>query len=238
MWFPPALNCVEQVDEFFKHFAREKIPYVASPDGQLATGNTPAASTSTQIAGRKSPHPATVSLASSYRDEQISFQLPRQDISLDYCSYQMDESSRQNYQQFVEKRNCNALDVGTVIQVRYFGSSSCLEGKQNIKQRKASTASQQNVPITFGATTETSGAAAGQPNTHLQRCRRCLVRFDEGQLAVVAPNFVIGTRLYRNSTANAPPGSVGVNVPVAAAANRRRRASTVRAPLSTPRSAG
>ena len=224
VWFPPALADVEQVDAFFEHFARDKIPYLTSTAARPAESSSameaPAAATASSgpTSAPRSPHPATASLASSYRDEQISFQLPRQDISLDYCSYQMDEQSRQAYKQFVDKRNSNALDVGTVVQVRYGlggaserqpDSSSSSSRVPASQQGKTSTASQLNAP------------AQANP---LQRCRRCLVRFDEGQLAVVAPNFVIGTKLYGNSNAAPPTAQI---VASSAAATRRRRASTV-----------
>lgn len=252
-WFPPSLKSTDLVDLFFSDFAKEKIPLVKATQTTTVASTaapttsqpqsqpqTQTATTTTTTTGNKgtsanassSSSNGSSSLAGSHRDEQISFQLPRQDISLDYCSYPMSESSRTNYLQFVDKRNSQALDVGTVVQVKlpYANFSANSQGGQlgessSVRhQRKASTVSQSAALVAAGS----SGHQAGgqQPAYVAQRCRRCLVRFDNNQLAVLAPNFAIGTGFYRSpslaSNTTALPGYPDESTKLAS-----RRASTV-----------
>lgn len=144
-----------------------------------------------------SSHPAS-SPACSYRDEQISFQLPRQDISLDYCSYHLDEQSRSNYLHFISKRNGQALEVASVVQIlpqdtqlesSFRGGNQTKGRGLNTSQRKLSSSSQ----FELSAVVSSTKAIGRHQQALTQRCRRCLVRFETNQLAVVAPNFAIGT---------------------------------------------
>jgi hypothetical protein len=249
VWFPPSLKTLQLVDQFFSYFAKDKIPYnpAASSDGaatgqqqqqqqqgpnkdksQTTTVRRQSAGDSQQVPGGGGA-PAAPSLAcASYRDEQISLQLPRQDISLDYCSYHMDDASRTSYLQFVDKRNSQSLDVGTVIQVKSISGAATLataaaghpigppppskpptepaaarQQQQQQQSRKSSNASLLNGLEGAAA----AGATAGQPSiVGSQRCRRCLIRFEPGQLAVVAPNFAIGTGLYHQLARALPAG--------------------------------
>lgn len=212
-------------------------PTVATSD----TTSTIATNSGTVAPTSGSKHPA----AGSYRDEQISIQLPRQDISLNYCSYQMDEAARLAYGQFVERRNSYALDVGTVVQVcvpiitsssattstsskaeaqgkeassranrlatfQRSGSQTPIERKPAAeRQRKASTISQSaamGALMAFSRQQQHQKHPTSQVNSSTsqgpQRCRRCLVRFEDQQLAVVAPNFIIGSALYPHHNNN------------------------------------
>lgn len=250
VWFPPSLRQLNLVDKFFENFPKDKIPYT-SPGSQMQnlSGNvinkpdqfptnqqqqSQGNAKSNVGPNRQQTGVATSLAASSYRDEQISSQLPRQDISLDYCSYPMTDSSRAAYMQFVDKRNSQALDVGNVVQVRLnsFSQKSATTiphltfGQQthpNVSsgwqtptsdhqnnnnnnnkefQRRVSTVSQSAVALMslnqVGQHEQLGQHGSG--GSGAQRCRRCLVRFDDKQLAVMAPNFVIGsTPIYRSS---------------------------------------
>lgn len=220
IWYPPSLSQLALVDEFFSSFPREKVPLVGQSNSSANAGS---------VCGR---HPAAST--SSYRDEQISLQLPRQDISLDYCSYPMNELSRSTYLQFVDKRNSQALDVGLVVQVRpnhlLLGSFGSQEGVRKPARsgcptpdrgramqqrlRKLSTVSQTAVTLLTLSQSQRDQLAGQQQvgGAGAQRCRRCLVRFEDQQLAVAAPNFIIGSTLYRAQVGAAVP----VNAPACA----------------------
>lgn len=195
VWFPPSLGKLSLVDQFFSTFSKSKIPFALSSiskttnNVEQVVGQQPAQSQS---------HP---SVASSYRDDQISFQLPRQDISLDYCSYPMTDASRLTYLQFVEKRNVQALDVGYVVKLS-LAKSSCSSQKPipecQDNERRASIASQSGANLVALNQQEQLEQQVAAP-CGSQRCRRCLVRFQDQQLAVVAPNFLIGSTVYRSS---------------------------------------
>lgn len=154
-------------------------------------------------------------VASSHRDEQISYQLARQDISLDYCSYPMSAECRKAYAEFVHMRNCNSLDVARVIQV-----TNAINNNNTSQQTTATilalstTASSASLAIS-GVTndnqlsTTTTTTTNEHKQNHLliggERCRRCLVRFESGQLAVAAPNFLLGSPAFnqQNTTLEA-----------------------------------
>lgn len=249
-WYPPSLKQVSLVDEFFAKFAREKIPLVAgfvesSQEGRPAADGQEAGKPSGPRAGRESASLSAGSSGCSQRDEQVSFQLPRQDISLDYCSYFMSEASRAAYRQFIEKRNSGALDVGTVVLVKPFagqqspsssvpasGRCSAETGRPQsrpasrsgartpLAEQQAGSSQQQQQPqrklsvALLAASQSQQEQLAGQQASGCsgaQRCRRCLVRFEPRQLAVAAPNFVMGSALYRSSHIPAPldEGAIG-----------------------------
>jgi hypothetical protein len=48
-----------------------------------------------------------------YRDKQLLIQLPRQDLTINYCKH-VDVESRASYDDFIAVRNELALDVGYV----------------------------------------------------------------------------------------------------------------------------
>lgn len=174
-WFPPSLKTLDLVDQYFSCFPRDKIPFNNS-----LVGTDRRSSRVSHGQGCK---------VSSYRDDQISFQLPRQDISSDYCSYPLNEASRKAYQQFVEKRNTQALDVANVIQIQRSAWKGLVAGQSIDCGDRGRTVS--------GVSSDLSYLMASNPSTsgqmQIQRCRRCLVRFEDTQLAVVAPNFIIGS---------------------------------------------
>lgn len=181
VWYPPSLKQLALVDQFFASFAKDKIPY------QLIE----------QQASKEPQHPAS----GSYRDEQISFQLPRQDISLDYCSYAISEQSRLAYLQFVDKRNSQALNVGTALQLGCSHSSKPSAGPFQSGEQAKLLQSQQEQQV---------GA---------QRCRRCLVRLEDKQLAVMAPSFIIGSALYPSKIHCQPDPSTAPSTDLSAPIN-------------------
>lgn len=254
-WFPPSLKqSLKLVDKFFESFPKARIPYSVKYRSNHSTGRqqsltkkvdnqTPAGDGGKQASNKTAA--AATKPASDYRDEQISFQLPSQDVSLDHCQYPMSESAKLSFNSFVEKRNNQALDVGTVIQFRLinnqlapvfnlnqlnkksaakhsqsgsqtphsiFGTTSHQQSHQIAdlqNQRKASTVSQSAVALLAlqqqQQRNDQSNLSALQSGSNSsgfnQRCRRCLVRFENDQLAVMAPNFIIGsTMLYKPTT--------------------------------------
>lgn len=46
-----------------------------------------------------------------FRDKQLVYQLPKQDLALDYCKH-VEEQHRGSYEDFVAARNEIALDIG------------------------------------------------------------------------------------------------------------------------------
>ena len=71
--------------------------------------------------------PKLSSVGTRYHDMQIIAQLPRHDLSADYCRHLKTDSQRASFTEFVCTRNADALDVGRVIvsvpsmSVRVFG---------------------------------------------------------------------------------------------------------------------
>lgn len=232
-WFPPSLTDLKQVDKFFDCFPREKIPFstnsaaaAASADATQATETQAISSSPSLLVCRanskqnasSSSHPA----ASSYRDEQISYQLARQDISLDYCSYPMAEKARAGYSQFVDQRNTSCLEVARVIEIeRQLGpkTTSTLGSSLLTQLKKAPLTSlsqdQAQISLTSQPTnrqrrasirelSEQSELALGSRNNPNQlvaeRCRRCLVRFEHSEMAIAAPNFIIGSLGYQQAS--------------------------------------
>ena len=151
-WFPPSLGqSLQLVEQFFSYFQEDKIPYKRDAAKESA----------------------------SFRDKQIELQLPRQDISLEYCSYKLDEPARQAYEHFVDKRNSQALDVGSVVVLGPARPELSVDDEEEEEEEseEAETGAALPAPVSL------------RPN---QRCRRCLVPLEPGQLAVVTPNFRVG----------------------------------------------
>lgn len=46
-----------------------------------------------------------------YRDKQLAYQLPKQDLAMNYCKH-VEEEHRASYEDFVSARNEIALDIG------------------------------------------------------------------------------------------------------------------------------
>lgn len=57
--------------------------------------------------------PKIGSTGEKYRDKQLSYQLPRQDLTINYCKH-IDTENRASYDDFIGMRNELALDVGFV----------------------------------------------------------------------------------------------------------------------------
>lgn len=63
-----------------------------------------------------------------YRDKQLAYQLPRQDLTINYCKH-VDTEHRASYDDFIAARNEIALDVGFVRDAPTAGKcQSCHEG--------------------------------------------------------------------------------------------------------------
>lgn len=57
--------------------------------------------------------PKIGSTGEKYRDKQLAYQLPRQDLTINYCKH-VDKENRASYDDFIAARNEIALDVGFV----------------------------------------------------------------------------------------------------------------------------
>lgn len=57
--------------------------------------------------------PKIGSSGEKYRDKQLAYQLPRQDLTINYCKH-VDTEHRASYDDFIAARNEIALDVGFV----------------------------------------------------------------------------------------------------------------------------
>lgn len=55
--------------------------------------------------------PKLGSTGERYREQQVMMQLPKQDLSLDYCKH-VEPQHRASYEDFVAARNEIALDIG------------------------------------------------------------------------------------------------------------------------------
>lgn len=63
-----------------------------------------------------------------YRDKQLAHQLPRQDLTINYCKH-VDLEHRASYDDFIAARNEIALDVGFVRDATTTGKcQTCSEG--------------------------------------------------------------------------------------------------------------
>jgi prickle len=47
-----------------------------------------------------------------WREKALMFQIPKQDISANYCSFLANDLAIERYQQFINERNEHALDIG------------------------------------------------------------------------------------------------------------------------------
>ncbi|KAL7048974.1 hypothetical protein ACKWTF_003557 [Chironomus riparius] len=71
--------------------------------------------------------PKIGSTGEKYRDKQLSCQLPRQDLTINYCKH-VDAENRASYDDFISARNELALDVGFVRDASTSGKcSTCTE---------------------------------------------------------------------------------------------------------------
>jgi len=59
--------------------------------------------------------PKLSSVGTKYHDMQIIAQLPRHDLSADYCRHLKNDSQRASFDEFIRARDDDALDVGRVI---------------------------------------------------------------------------------------------------------------------------
>lgn len=72
--------------------------------------------------------PKIGSTGEKYRDKQLAYQLPRQDLTINYCKH-VDTEHRASYDDFIAARNEIALDVGFVRDAATAGKcQSCNEG--------------------------------------------------------------------------------------------------------------
>lgn len=52
-------------------------------------------------------------MGETYRAKQLNLQLPKQDLGIAWCKY-LEKSNHTHYDQFINFRNQNSLDVGYV----------------------------------------------------------------------------------------------------------------------------
>jgi prickle len=73
--------------------------------------------------------PKCGSTGEKYREKQLSNQLPRQDLTINYCKH-VDTENRATYDDFIAVRNELALDVGYVKDSQASSSTcqTCNEG--------------------------------------------------------------------------------------------------------------
>lgn len=72
--------------------------------------------------------PKIGSTGEKYRDKQLTYQLPRQDLTINYCKH-VDKENRASYDDFIAARNEIALDVGFVRDAAAPGKcQTCNEG--------------------------------------------------------------------------------------------------------------
>lgn len=96
-----------------------------------------------------------------YRERQITYQLPKQDLSLDYCKH-VEPQHRASYEDFVAARNEIALDIGWYSQIIIFGRVGII------------------LPPFLGYIRDAA---------HSTKCATCDERVAQGDLAVIAPKF-------------------------------------------------
>lgn len=65
-----------------------------------------------------------------YRDKQITHQLPKQDLALNYCKH-IEQEHHASYEDFVAARNEIALDIGHVIDIP--ATVNCVQCNGNIQ---------------------------------------------------------------------------------------------------------
>lgn len=75
--------------------------------------------------------PKIGSTGEKYRDKQLVYQLPRQDLTINYCKF-VETEHRASYDDFVAARNEIALDVGFVRDSP--GTIKCPTCNDSIKQ--------------------------------------------------------------------------------------------------------
>lgn len=70
--------------------------------------------------------PKIASTGERYRDKQLAYQLPKQDLAMTYCKH-VEPQHRSSYEDFVSARNEIALDIGKTIVTNFVCSSPILE---------------------------------------------------------------------------------------------------------------
>jgi hypothetical protein len=54
-----------------------------------------------------------------WREKALMHQMPKQDISIDFCKFVASDSAIRKYNEFIEIRNSNALDIGICFKNLY-----------------------------------------------------------------------------------------------------------------------
>ncbi|KAM7357479.1 prickle planar cell polarity protein 3-like isoform 1-T1 [Cochliomyia hominivorax] len=75
--------------------------------------------------------PKVGSEGARYREQQISYQLPKQDLSLEHCKH-LEELHEASYEDFVTARNEIALDIGYVKDAPYDEHCAHCDGEINV----------------------------------------------------------------------------------------------------------
>lgn len=66
-----------------------------------------------------------------YREQQLSYQWPKQDLALNYCNH-IESQNQGSYEDFVAGRNEIALDIAYVKDIN--GSMTCINCDDDIEQ--------------------------------------------------------------------------------------------------------
>ena len=54
-----------------------------------------------------------------WREKALMHQMPKQDISIDFCKFVTSDAAIRKYNEFIEIRNSNALDIGICFKNLY-----------------------------------------------------------------------------------------------------------------------
>lgn len=75
--------------------------------------------------------PKIGSTGERYRDKQLAYQLPKQDLAMSYCKH-IEAQHRSSYEDFVSARNEIALDIGYVKDVPH--QTKCVNCNDSLLQ--------------------------------------------------------------------------------------------------------
>lgn len=68
-----------------------------------------------------------------YREQQLSYQWPKQDLALNYCNH-IEPQNRASYEDFVAGRNEIALDIAYIKDISSGGPVACINCDDDIEQ--------------------------------------------------------------------------------------------------------
>ncbi|KAG9508990.1 Protein prickle, partial [Fragariocoptes setiger] len=121
-----------------------------------------------------------------YRTRQIDYQLPAQDMALEYCKYVDTNDARHSYHEFITQRSTKALDVGHAVRLI------------DAKYRATSPTDMDSTLVVSSSSSSSSSCSTTSNGSSVVKCRRCLCQINN--IAVVAPKFLVGTSLASSVT--------------------------------------